>query len=222
MEIFKRNIGTLTEEEQQKLSTKKVFIAGCGGLGGFAAEFCVRAGIGSVVLCDYDVFEETNLNRQRFSDIGHIGQSKAQTAREKLLDINPSAKLTAIEQKITDDNVCALFEGCDLVIDALDNVETRLIIERGAEKCGIPLIFGAVGGWCGQVAVVYPKDRIISMLYKNSQTQENPSVMVMTAAVTAGYQVAEAVKVLLGKPSLKQKLLIIDLEDNTVERLKIK
>ncbi len=221
MDIFQRNLGALTAEEQKILETKKVFIAGCGGLGGYNAEFCVRAGIGGIVLCDKDVFEVTNLNRQRFSDIYRLGQSKAATAKEKLLDINPSAKITVCECEITADNICELARGCDLIIDALDNVETRLILEKAAEDLKIPLISGAVGGWCGQVSAVYPGDKTVSALYKYAETQEKPSVLVTTVAVTAGYQTAEAIKVLLNKATLRKKLLIIDLEDNTAEVLKL-
>lgn len=213
MDIFKRNVGALSAEEQKSLSEKKVFIAGCGGLGGFNAEFCTRIGIGEITLCDKDVFDVTNLNRQRFSDIFSIGKNKAEIAREKLLDVNPTAKITAVVDEIKDGNAAELMDGCDVVIDALDNVETRLCLERAAEKCGLPMIFGAVGGWCGQVSAVYPGDNTVAKLYKNSATEEKPSVTVMAAAVTAAYQSAEAVNVLLGRPSLKKKLLIVDLRE---------
>ena len=221
MDIFQRNIGALTADEQKVLSGKKVFIAGCGGLGGFNAEFCVRSGIGNIVLCDKDVFETSNLNRQRFSDIYRLGQGKAATAKEKLLDINPEAKIAAWESEITAENIKKLVGDCDVIIDSLDNVETRLILEKAAEELKIPLIFGAVGGWCGQVSAVFPGDKTVSALYKYSETENKPSVLVTTVAVTAGYQTAETVKVLLGKTTLRKKLLIIDLEENTVDVLKL-
>lgn len=220
--MFSRNIGAISAAEQDVLLSKKVFVAGCGGLGGYAAEFLVRAGIGKIVVCDKDVFDITNLNRQRFSDIYKIGADKASTVKEKLLDINPSAEITAQSVAITEENIEYLLDGCDLAIDALDNISTRLILEKGAKNTGVPLIFGAVGEWCGQVSAVYPGDDTISMVYKNSAEQAAPSVTVMTAAVIAGYQAAEAVKVLLGRPSLRKKLLVADLEDYSIDILMLK
>lgn len=222
MDIFSRNIGAISAAEQNVLLSKKVFVAGCGGLGGYAAEFLARAGIGKIVVCDKDVFEITNLNRQRFSDIYKIGADKAATVKEKLLDINPSAEIIARSVEITEDNIGKLLDGCDLAIDALDNISTRLILEKGAKNAGIPLIFGAVDEWCGQVSAVYPGDDTVSLLYKNSVESSAPSVTVMTAAVIAGYQASEAVKVLLGRPFLRKKLLVADLEDYSIDILKLK
>ena len=219
MDIFGRNIGALTKAEQEAIASKKVFIAGAGGLGGYAAEFCVRIGIGNLVICDRDVFEESNLNRQRFSDIYRLGQSKAQTAREKLLDINPTVSVKAYDCVIDRGNLVSMAADCDIIIDALDNVEGRFVLEEVAEKLNIPLILGAVDGWCGQISAIMPGDKTVTKLYADAQTRSTPPVTVMTAAVTAGLQVAEAVKTLLGRPSLKNKLLVIDLEDYTLEIL---
>ncbi len=222
MDNFKRNIGTLSKDEQSALSSKKVFVAGCGGLGGYVSEFLTRAGVGSIVVCDMDVFEETNLNRQRFSDLTNIGMKKAEVTAKKLSEISPALSVKAISEKITKDNSDKLISDCDLVIDALDNIAARLILEKAAENKNVPLIFGAVNGWCGQVSTVMPYDRTISALYAQSSEVEAPSVLVTTVAVTAGYQVAEAIKTLLGRPTLIGKLLVIDLSDNSLDILKMK
>ncbi len=222
MDIFFRNIGTLSQEEQSALSSKKVFVAGCGGLGGYVAEFLTRAGIGSLVICDMDVFEETNLNRQRFSDLKQLGMNKAEVAAKKLSEISPILSVKAINEKITLDNAEKLISDCDLVIDALDNIATRLILENAAETKNVPLIFGAVSGWCGQVSTVMPFDKTITALYAQSSEVKAPSVLVATVAVTAGYQVAEAIKTLLGRPTLSGKLLVIDLSDNSLDILTMK
>ncbi len=217
--IFLRNIGALTLQEQESLSKSKVFIAGCGGLGGFAAEFCARAGIGSIAVCDKDKFDETNLNRQRFCDIYSIGQSKSAVMREKLLDINPTANITALNIELNDGNVSQLIEGSNVVIDALDNIKSRLILEKACAKNNIPMVFGAVRGWTGQISTIYPNDNSLSVLYKNSEEEEKPSVLAFTPAIISGLQVAEAVNILLKKPNLRKKLLLVDLEDFSFQTL---
>lgn len=219
--IFQRNIGALTLQEQELLATKKVFIAGCGGLGGFAAEYCVRLGIGGIVVCDKDNFDESNLNRQRFCDIYSIGQPKSAVLREKLLDINPTVKINSISDEINSSNATQLIEGCDVVIDALDNIESRLILEKACAKQNIVLVFGAVRGWTGQVSTVFPNDFTLAELYSRANEDEKPSVLVFTPAIISGLQVCEAINVLLNKPKLRKKLLTVDLEDFTFQTLSL-
>ncbi|MEG2453434.1 MAG: HesA/MoeB/ThiF family protein [Clostridia bacterium] len=216
-----RNIGAITADEQKLLKTKKVFIAGCGGLGGFLAEFSARLGIGFVSLCDKDIFDESNLNRQVFCNVYSIGKSKVNVTREKLLDINPLIKVVVEETEITSLNAESLINGSDLVIDALDNIKTRLILESACENIGIPLIFGAVDRWCGQVSTVFPKDKTISKLYGSTKNDNQPSVLAFSAAVVSSFQMAEVVKTLLGRPSLQNKVLTIDLDEYSLEILDI-
>lgn len=222
MDILIRNIGALSKEEQDALKNKKVFIAGCGGLGGYTAMFAARLGIGSITVCDKDSFEESNLNRQLFSTIYTVGQSKAKVTREKLLDVNPTIKVSAEECEINSQNALALIEGHDLVIDAMDNIRTRLALEAACENAGIPMIFGAVSRWCGEISAVFPGDKTVSKLYKNAEEEKTPSVLAFSAAAISCLQITEAVNVLLGRAKLRNKLLVFDLGDYSLETLNLK
>ena len=97
---FIRNLPTLTEAEQAVLGEKRVFIAGCGGLGGFLAEFLVRAGVGHITAADCDRFEYSNRNRQLLSLESTLGESKVLTAAARARDINPSVDFRPVEVRL--------------------------------------------------------------------------------------------------------------------------
>ena len=227
-ERFERNIGALTREEQELLSSKKAAIIGCGGLGCYSAEFLARLGIGHLTLVDGDVFSASNLNRQLNALETSLGKSKASIAKERLSLINPGLSVKTAETFLTDENAQEILKGHDVIIDALDNVKTRLLIEKTASKLGIPLIHGAVEEWSAQVCTVFPGDFTLSMLYPEGasgpvQDNTNPkpvkiSVLAFTPAFCASIQAAEAVKVLLGKENiLRKKLLTASLKENTFD-----
>ena len=158
---YERNMMTLSPEENAKLATFKVFVAGCGGLGGYVIEELGRLGIGHITAVDGDVFEESNLNRQLLSTVALLGKSKAETAKQRMLEVNPDVEVTPIHIMIDDDNCPELIRGHDLVIDALDNMGTRKVLERACEKEGIPMVHGAIAGWYGQVSAIFPGDRVM-------------------------------------------------------------
>jgi molybdopterin/thiamine biosynthesis adenylyltransferase len=214
-------MNTLSAKENMKLKDFKVFVGGCGGLGGFVIEELARLGIGTITAVDGDVFDETNLNRQLLSTMDSLGKSKAETAKKRISEVNPDVELKAIHTLITAENGGELVKGHDLVIDALDNISTRKILERACEREGIPLVHGAIAGWYGQIAVIYPGDRMLEKLYPSDADKGievelgNPS---FTPAAIASIEVAEALKILLGKGKiLRNKLLSINLLDHEYE-----
>ena len=217
-ESERRNIGAISEEEQLLLRNKTVFIAGCGGLGGYCAELLFRLGIGGLRLCDCDVFEQSNLNRQLYCNTTTLGINKA-VAIARYISKSAMSEVKSYAVRISDANVYDLIRDCDLVIDALDNVETRFELERACEVRSIPLITGGVTNWYGQITTIYPGDRRMEKIYGNMQSQEEPPVLAFTACNIASCQVAEAVRTLLGRPGLRHKLLVIDLYDFTAKIL---
>jgi len=219
---YKRNIGALTKFEQEKIKTKRAAIAGCGGLGCYAAEFLTRLGIGHLTLIDGDVFSASNLNRQLYSLETNLGNNKALEAEKRLLQIRPDLSVEAIDTFLDDQNAWIFLRGHDVIIDALDNIKARLFIEQAADMQGIPLVHGAVEGWNAQVSVIFPGDFTISKLYPASHEIEKPSVLSFTPAFCASLQVAEAVKVLLNQDDiLRKKLLSVDLKNNSFEIIEL-
>lgn len=208
----------LTPEENIKLKDFKVCVVGCGGLGGYVIEMLGRLGIGHITAVDGDVFEESNLNRQILSDTSSLGKSKANTAKERMALVNPLIKVKPIPKKLTQENGEEILNGHDVIVDAVDSIETRLLLQDIASKLNIPLVHGAIAGWYGQVTTIFPEDRTFDIIYsrKNAKGLEkelgNPS---FTPALVASIQVSEVLKLLIGRGELlRKKILFI----NTLEQ----
>ena len=224
-ERYERNIGILTQEENDSLRNANVCVAGCGGLGGYIIEELARLGIGHITAIDGDVFCASNLNRQLFSTEKKIGKSKAEAAAQRILEVNSDVKLRAINCFLTAENAGELITGeYDVVLDALDNISSRRILEEHCCRCGIPLVHGAIAGWHGQVGIIMPGESVFARLYpegvdKGVETETgNPA---FTPAIVASMQAAEALKLILGKPgALKNKLLVMDLLEHEYDIVK--
>ena len=212
MDIFTRNIPTLTETQQEALREKTVFVAGCGGLGGYIIEYLVRLGVGGIRACDGDTFAESNLNRQILAVGETIGKSKVATARQRALSINPEVRFSAIDGFLDASNADELLSGCDAAMDALDNGASRIILAEASSRAGIPMIHGAVGGERIQVSTVMPQDTFFSALYRNYEEPEMKSTLSFVPAACAALQVSEVLKILIGEePALSGRLLCGDL-----------
>lgn len=226
MDRYQRNMNALSPEENQRLKDFHVLVVGCGGLGGYIIEMLARLGIGTLTVIDGDVFDETNLNRQLLSSEPNIGKPKVQAAVERISIVNSLVKVIPIHGLLTADNGLEIISGKDLVFDALDNVGSRLILETLCETARVPLVHGAIAGWFGQVAVVLPGDRTLHSILpegvnKGIETElGNPA---FTPALVASIEVAEGMKVLLGREGiLRNKLLTIDLLNQEYEVLSLK
>ena len=207
-----RNIPAISEAEQQLLLGKRVFIAGCGGLGGWIAEYMARLGVAEISLCDPDVFAESNINRQLGADMSVIGTSKVQVIRDCLLRIAPDTRVSALGTALCAENAASLISGHDIVFDALDSIGARLALEDACTAESIALVHGAVRGWTLQVAVVPPKSGMLRRLYRGMSEPETGTVLSFVPACCAAVQCAQAAALLCGKPcTLFGKLLTADL-----------
>lgn len=224
---YSRNVGSITEEEQQILSQKAVCVIGCGGLGGGVIENLVRMGVGKLTVVDSDVFDVTNLNRQVLSNEQNIGRSKAIEAAEQMKLINSTVEITPMQTKITEENCRQIIAEHDLVIDAVDNIGTRLTLEKACEHENIVLVHGAIAGWGGQVGIVNPGNKLISKIYQgytedgdssDKGAEKETGNLPVPAATVSAIQAAEATKVLLDKDEvLYDKLLVLDLLNHEYE-----
>ncbi|MCL2124810.1 MAG: HesA/MoeB/ThiF family protein [Oscillospiraceae bacterium] len=218
MSRYERNSPAISPEEQKSLAGKHVFVAGCGGLGGYIIEFLSRIGIGFISAADGDVFTLSNLNRQLLSTELTLGRMKAECAKERISIVNPNVSVNAVCEYIDEENADALISGHDIVVDALDNGKTRLILAAAARKAGIPFVSGAIGGWHGRVIVLYPEDNV-DFLWMGEPPPPAGNLC-CTAAHVASIQSAEVVKVLLGRPGVVcGKLLEIDLLNATWDEI---
>lgn len=223
---YERNIGTITEEENEKLQACSVCVAGCGGLGGYIIEGLARIGVGSITAIDGDVFQSSNLNRQLFSMERNLGYHKALAAQDRIRAVNSETKFHPLCCYLTEENAEDIItEHYDAVVDALDNIPGRHLLAKTCAKRGIPLIHGAIAGWQGQVTVILPGDTAFERLYpegaeRGIETETgNP---VFTPGVVGALEVAETVKVLLGRPQiLRNKLLTIDLLEQEYDLIEL-
>ena len=218
---YNRNMSTLSPEENERLRSFKVCVIGCGGLGGYVIELLGRLGVGFITAVDGDVFDATNLNRQLLSSEELLGKSKAFAAQERMKKVNSDVLVHPVQAFVTEENCGEVIEGHDIVVDALDNMKARRLVEQHCERQNIPLIHGAIAGWYGQVSSIMPGDRTLQKIYpgnenKGAETElGNPS---FSPAMVASIEVAEAVKVLLGRGEiLRNKLLTIDLLNQEYE-----
>lgn len=222
---YLRNMKTLSENDMDKLSKSKVCVVGCGGLGGYIIEMLARIGVGHITAIDGDVFDETNLNRQLLSNINNIGFNKAHEAKKRIEIVNPDVVINSVDVMIDDSNAHILLKGHDVIVDALDNISTRKILQKYSAELKIPVVHGAIAGFFGQVTTIYPGDNTLDLLYSgdvnfNKGVEKELGNPAFTPALVASIEVAEVIKVLLnkGKP-LRKKVLFIDLLNNNFDVL---
>lgn len=198
---------------QELLGEKRVLIVGCGGLGGHLMEFMTRLGVGHITAVDGDVFDESNLNRQLLSEESLLGCSKAEAAAARAGRINRAVSVRPVAEFLTEENADQLVSGQDLVLDALDNVSARLLLEEACARQGVPMVHGAIEGWMAQIAVIPPASGILRSLYGHSgKGRSSKASLPFTPALCASVQAAEATKLLLGTPAdLKEKILMVNL-----------
>jgi len=140
-DLVYRNIGILTEDQQERLRTAKAVVFGMGGLGGTGFEILVRCGIGRFSIVDKDVFDATNMNRQIFA-FGHtIGRRKIDVAEEWARAINPALEIEKFDH-VDEGNVGAILEGADVAYLGIDQLKACLVISRKARELGVPLVEG--------------------------------------------------------------------------------
>ena len=216
---YERNIPSLTETESELLRTKKVAVIGCGGLGGYIIEQLARLGIGTIRIVDGDVFEESNLNRQLFSDVTVLGKPKTEVSQARIRAVNPDVKVEALYGYLEEDNALEFLRGCDAVVGALDNIYTRRVLERNCEVLGIPYVYGAIHGWVAQVAVDMPGQRLIEKMYPQGAAFKDKSSLSFTPGFCASMQTALCVKYLVGRPVESGTIFYFDLLNQEFETI---
>ena len=225
MERYLRNHDAISEEEQAFLATKRVLVVGCGGLGGMVIECLARIGVGYLRVVDGDVFEESNLNRQLLSSTMNLGRPKTLAAQQRVMAVNSLVEVDAAQENLTAENALVLLAECDAVVDCLDNIPSRIVLQQAAKTAGIPMVHGAVAGWLGRICVIQPGEDLLTLLYPEPDEMRGEErlagTLSFTAALTASWQSAETVKLLLGKSGLQAEILEVDLMAASVSKFTI-
>jgi molybdopterin/thiamine biosynthesis adenylyltransferase len=201
------------EAGQEKLKAAGVFVAGAGGLGSPVALYLAAAGIGRLRLADHDSVELTNLNRQVLHWPENIGQEKAASAAAKLAGLNPDITVEAVPEQITEANASRLVGDAAAIVDAMDNLPTRYILNKTAIAKGIPFFHGAVQGFEGRAMTVLPgRSACLYCLYHGATLPpEKFPVIGVTPAVIGCIQATEVIKYITGLGELlTDRLLVYD------------
>jgi adenylyltransferase/sulfurtransferase len=232
------------EAGQKKLLASTALILGCGALGSVSANMLARAGVGHLIIVDRDFIDLTNLQRQILFDEIDIENAlpKAEAARRKIALINSQVKVTAIVDDINYRNISRLAENADILMDGLDNFETRYLANDYAVKYGKPYIYGGAVGTTGMALTILPHspngDRpwellesgsratpCFRCLFEQAPAGESPGcdtigVLGPAVSIIANFQAAEALKVLTGNfAQVNPALLNIDLWSNMITQL---
>ena len=232
------------EEGQRRLLNSTVLIMGCGALGTVAADMLARAGVGHLKIIDRDFIELTNLQRQVLFDERDVRHEipKAEAAKRKIALSNSQVEVTAIVDDLNYNNIEQYAEGVDLLIDGLDNFETRYLANDFAVKNGIPYLYGGAVSTVGMAFPVLPhtaggdapweKEGLATACYRcifeeapspgQTPTCDTVGVLGSMVAIIANFQVAEALKILTGNyASVSRTVLSIDVWANTISQLKV-
>ena len=212
---YEMNLGVMTTEDLTKLKSLNVAVVGLGGLGGNVVNQLTRLGVGHLILVDFDIFSESNLNRQLFSDTSNTGESKVEVIRKNLQLINNELKITTFQKRVQDIDLL----DCDYVIDATDNIETKLYLADYCKEKNIMLLHGSCAGWYGQVGFVSPGSTLLHDLYGTNQEGLEKELFnpPFTPSVVASTMVSEFVKMVQGSDEVVvDELLLIDLYNNIV------
>lgn len=217
-ERYSRNIGTVTIKEQEWIRDGSVFIAGAGSLGGYVAEYLLRMGVGEIRIADFGSFTEDSFNRQFASTMENVGKSKVLELEKKIKNISEKVKLTVFNERLTKENAKQLIGNALIVVDSFENPQNKLELKEICDELDLPLVYASLLTNGGIVSTVLPKSEKNEKLYDMTVEHSiKPSVTGMAAGVIAGIQATEVINLLLGRPSLKNKMVVVDLNNYFME-----
>ena len=218
------------KDGQNKLAASNAVIIGCGALGTVIATVLVRAGVGKVRIIDRDFIEYHNLQRQVLFNEGDIKNKlpKAVAAERHLREVNSTIEIEGIVADVNHTNIEKLVRGADIILDGLDNLETRFLINDAALKLKIPWVYGgAISSYGMTMNVIPDKTPCLRCVWGNtaghglSLTCDTAGVIAPAPFVTASLQSAEAMKILVGDEHINQELISIDVWTAELKRFKI-
>jgi molybdopterin/thiamine biosynthesis adenylyltransferase len=200
------------EAGQEKIKKASVVIAGAGGLGSPIALYLTAAGVGTLRIIDNDKVELSNLNRQILHWDKDVSKSKTASAYDKLTKLNKNVTIETVHITIDESNAAQLTEGFDVIVDAMDNLSTRFLLNKAAVKHKVPFIHGAVSGMEGRAMTVIPgKSACIKCLYHAAPPKIKFPVLGTTPAVIGAIEATEVIKYITGIGTLlTNRLLIYD------------
>ena len=216
-------------EGQERLLNATVLIIGLGGLGSPVAMYLAAAGIGHLILCDFDSVDLSNLQRQIIHSTQDIGKPKVDSARDSLFALNPQIKVTPLYKQLDEESLTKQIANVDIVLDCTDNLPTRFAINQACVQTKTPLISGAATRMEGQLSVfkgylpdspcyrcLYPSDEILS------ETCSQTGILAPLVGIIGSLQALEAMKVIMNVgDTLTGEVLLLDALTMEFNRIKL-
>ena len=201
---------------QHKLQKARVLVVGAGGLGSPLIKYLAAAGVGTIGIVDDDTVSASNLNRQILYYPSQEGKPKANCAADVVRRMNPNCNVQAYRMRLTDSNASDLFDKYNVIADCTDNLATRYVIDRHTKALGIPFVHGSLCEFEGRVAIFnYKGSTSYADLFPFDADEvanfSQPSgVLGAFAGVVGTIEALETIKIILGKPTLIDRILLID------------
>ena len=221
-EFYSRQIvlSELGKKGQEKLKRAKVVVVGLGGLGSASSLYLALAGVGYLRLVDQDTVEMNNLHRQILYDLNDLRYPKAEAAAKRIQQKNSSVNVESVPENVRESNVEEIVKDMDCVVDGLDNMQTRYLLNRACVKYKIPYVFGGAIGIEGNLSVFHsPKTPCLECVLPNLDDRYMPTcdvrgILGATAGIIGTMQAMETIKILsgIGEP-LEGKLMVCDFRD---------
>ena len=212
----------------EKLRKARVCVVGLGGIGNPVVTQLTAMGIGKLKIVDRDIIEISNLHRQHLYTENDIGRVKVEAAKEKLQQINSGVEIEALPNSVTKYTAESIVKGFDIVVDALDSIDARYALNDACIKLNIPLIYAGALGMLGSICTIIPnKTACLRCIFPALAEDDMPTcstegVHPSILYLVGGIQVSEVVKIILGEnPTLENKLLYIDLNDLSLEKVSV-
>ena len=223
-QVILEEVGT---KGQRKLMNSRVGIIGMGGLGCPAAQSLIGAGVMNLSIIDGDVIEQSNLHRQMLYSANEVGLSKVTVAKEKLKKMNGKASIKIFNSYLDEENGHSFFRDLDVVIDATDNNTARRSIDKFSREYNVPMIYGGLYKYEGQVAVFNIKGscsyaELFPSSKNNNENCNEAGMLGMLPGIIGNIQALEALKIIIGiSPNLIGKLMIYDGMNHTTQTIRL-
>ena len=202
---------------QRRLEESNVFVVGAGGLGSPLLMYLAAAGVGHITIADFDVVEESNLNRQILHRTASVGLPKVASAVQTLEEMNPCVRVTAHQLMVTEDNASELFAGHDLVLDAVDSFGAKFVINDACVTEGLPFIHAGVSGLKGQLFLYQPGSACLRCIFPDVPNELkkslNGGILGAMAGCIGAQQALLAIQFLLGITKEAGRLFALDGHD---------
>jgi len=213
-------LAELGKTGQEKLGRSKVVVVGLGGLGTISTLYLALVGVGHLRLVDQDTVELNNLHRQVLYGLNNLRYPKVEAAADRVKQVNPDVKVESVPENVRESNIDELIKGTDCIIDGLDNMWTRYLLNRASVRHKIPYVFGAAIGMEGNLSVFSPPETpCLECVLPNLDDRYMPTcdvrgVLGATTGIIGSLQAMEAIKLLADMgSSLKGKLMVCDFRD---------